>query len=153
MNVLENIYDLMGLVSAIPVGHEEVITIGNTSITLSKTEDTVNVEVKFTKDDECVCHESFNDTEIKWKVEMFKKNVNDLDHDVFLECLEELKENIPLKEFSDLLDQEHYTEEEAMRVDELIDNSTLIIHHVIQEWIEELVDDYEELTEMIERFK
>lgn len=159
MNRLENIYELMGLFSAIPVGTEEKIVINNTTITLSKTTDAVNVQVKFTKDneclcdDKCVCHEEFDDTIIKEKVAQYKENINALDHDVFLECLEELKENIPLKELSDLLDLEHYNEEEAMRVDELIDNSTLIIHHILQEWIEEIVDDYEELTDMIERFK
>lgn len=159
MNRLENIYELMGLFSAIPVGTEEKIVINNTTITLSKTTDAVNVQVKFTKDDkcpcgnECVCHEEFDDTNIRWKVEMFKKNVNDIDHEVFLECLEELKEEIDLKEFSDLLDLEHYNEEEAERVDDLIDISTLVIHEVIQNWMQDIVDDYEELAEMIEKFK
>lgn len=158
MNRLENIYELMGLFSAIPVGTEEKIVINNTTITLSKTTDAVNVQVKFTKENECpcvgecVCKEEYDDTEIKEKIAQFKDNVNALDHDVFLECLDELKENIPLNEFSNLLDQEHFDEEEAERVNDLIDDSTLIIHHVLQEWIEDIVDDYEELTEMIKKF-
>lgn len=150
MNRLESIYELMGLFSAIPVNTSEKITINDTTITLSKTEDSVNVKVTFEKDGvKCTI---FDDTEIRQKVKEYKDNVNALDRDLFLECLEEMKENIPLIEFDRLLSLDQYDEEQAERVSELIDTSTLIIHHILQEWLEELVDEYEVLTEMIEKF-
>lgn len=148
MNKLESIYDLMGLFSAIPVGTEEKITINDLTITLSKTTDSVKVKVE--KEDNL--GEDFDDTEIKNKVNKYKENVNSLDRTIFIDCLDEIKENIPLVEFDSLLNLEEYDEEQAERVSELIDESELIIHHVLQEYLEDIVDEYEELTKMIEKF-
>lgn len=146
MNKLENIYELMGLFSAIPVGTEEVITINDVTITLSKTEDSVNMKVE--KEEPVQ-----NFDEVLKKVEEYKNNVNALDRDLFIECLDEMKENIPLAEFDYLLNLEEYDEEQAERVSELIDESALIIHHILQEYLEEVLDEYEEITDMIEKFK
>ena len=150
MNKLESIYDLMGLFSAIPVGTEEKITINDLTITLSKTTDSVNLKVE--KEDEECESTAFNDRQIKEKVKEYKDNVNALDQDLFIECLEEMKKGIPLVEFDKLLSLESYNEEQAERVSDLIDDSSLIIHHVIQEYMEEVADEYEELVKMIEKF-
>lgn len=150
MNKLENIYELMGLFSAIPVGTEQKITINDLTVTLSKTSDSVNVKVEKDLEDP---EDIFDDTKTKQKVKEYKDNVNDLNRELFIECLEEMKESIPLFEFDNLLNLEEYNEEQANRVEELIDESTLIIHHILQEYMEELVDEYEEVADMIERFK
>lgn len=87
--------------------------------------------------------EKNTDPEIKNIVVSFKEKLEDLDDDLFIELFEDLKKEIDVNRFSELLDKDQYTIEEADEVKGLINQSVKIIHSKLQDMIENLVDVYD----------
>ena len=87
--------------------------------------------------------EKNTDPEIKNVVVSFKEKLEDLDDDLFIELFEDLKKEIDVNRFSELLDKDQYTIEEADEVKGLINQSVKIIHSKLQDMIENLVDVYD----------
>ena len=87
--------------------------------------------------------EKNTDPEIKNIVVSFKEKLEDLDDDLFIELFEDLKKEIDVNRFSELLDKDQYTIEEADEVKGLINQSVKIIHSKLQDMIENLVDAYD----------
>lgn len=87
--------------------------------------------------------EKNTDPEIKDIVISFKEKLEDLDDDLFIELFEDLKKEIDVNRFSELLDKDQYTIEEADEVKGLINQSVKIIHSKLQDMIENLVDAYD----------
>lgn len=141
MNILSNISELLGIFNTIPEGTNEKICIGDLSLTLSKEDGTIDIKVEAKQDN----HEgySFDDSKIKEKIAEYKENIDLLDDNTFLDILDEMREVIDIKELDDLLSMESFTEENASRVEELIDHSTLIVHKFLQNKIQDLMELYE----------
>lgn len=87
--------------------------------------------------------EKNTDPEIKNIVVSFKEKLENLDDDLFIELFEDLKKEIDVNRFSELLDKDQYTIEEADEVKGLINQSVKIIHSKLQDMIENLVDVYD----------
>lgn len=141
MDTLNNIYELLGIFNEIPEGADENICIDNISITLTKENGVVNVKVEMNKPKQC--NYKFDDSVIKEKIANYKESIDSLDDNTFLDILDEMREVIDIKEFDDLLSMESFTEENAARVEELIDHSTLIVHKFLQNKIQDLMELYE----------
>lgn len=142
MNTLGNIYELLGIFNTIPEGAEEKICINDLEIVLTKENGAIDIKIEL-KEDAQECTYTFDDSEIKEKIANYKENIDALDDNTFLDILEEMKEVIDIKEFDDLLSMESFTEENAARVEELIDHSTLIVHKFLQNKIQDLMELYE----------
>lgn len=84
--------------------------------------------------------EEFDDSEVKEVVKAYMKSLDALEDDVFLDVVEEMSSDIDLKEFDSLLKQESFTKDEANKVMELIDKSSDIISHNLQDRILELIN-------------
>lgn len=87
--------------------------------------------------------EKNTDPEIKDIVVSFKEKLEDLDDDLFIKLFEDFKKEIDVNRFSELLDKDQYTIEEADEVKGLINQSVKIIHSKLQDMIENLVDVYD----------
>ncbi len=87
--------------------------------------------------------EKNTDPEIKNIVVSFKEKLEDLDDDLFIKLFEDFKKEIDVNRFSELLDKDQYTIEEADEVKGLINQSVKIIHSKLQDMIENLVDVYD----------
>lgn len=132
MNTLGNIYELLGIFNTIPENTEEQICINDLAISLSKKDGVIDVKIEVNPMDE-----------IKEKIANYKENIEALDDNTFLDILDEMREVIDIKEFDELLELEEFTKEEAARVEELIEHSTLIIHKFLQNKIQDLMELYE----------
>lgn len=141
MNTLSNIYELLGIFNAIPEGANEKVCIDDLEITLTKEEGVIDVKVEINKPRQC--NYKFDDSAIKEKIASYKESIDSLDDNTFLDILDEMREVIDIKEFDDLLSMESFTEENAARVEELIDHSTLIVHKFLQNKIQDLMELYE----------
>lgn len=141
MNTLSNIYELLGIFNAIPEGADEKVCIDDLEITLTKEDGVVNVKIGMNKPGEC--NYTFDDSAIREKIANYKESIDALDDNTFLDILDEMREVIDIKEFDDLLSMESFTEENAARVEELIDHSTLIVHKFLQNKIQDLMELYE----------
>lgn len=140
MNTLSNIYELLGIFNAIPEGADEKVCIDDLEITLTKEDGVVNVRVEMNSPKRC--NYTFDDSVIKEKIANYKESIDSLDDNTFLEILDEMREVIDIKEFDELLSMESFTEENAARVEELIDHSTLIVHKFLQNKIQDLMELY-----------
>lgn len=87
--------------------------------------------------------EKNTDPEIKNIVVSFKEKLENLNDDLFIELFEDFKKEIDVNRFSELLDKDQYTIEEADEVKGLINQSVKIIHSKLQDMIENLVDVYD----------
>ena len=142
MNTLSNIYELLGIFNAIPEGTDEKISIGNLEIALTKKNGAIGVKIETNEDNKQEC-QTFDDSETKEKIANYKESIEALDDNTFLDILDEMREVIDIKEFDELLSMESFTEENAARVEELIDHSTLIVHKFLQNKIQDLMELYE----------
>lgn len=79
--------------------------------------------------------------EFKTRIEEYKDAINELDDCMFLECLEEAKEQIDIKRFDELLEKKELTEEEFKEVNEEID----LFIDIIRNHISNKIDDLNEL--------
>ncbi len=79
--------------------------------------------------------------ECKTRIEDYKDAINELDDCMFLECLEEAKEQIDIKRFDELLEKKKLTKEEFEEVNEEID----LFIDIIRNHISNRIDDLNEL--------
>lgn len=99
------------------------------------------MEYHVEKDDNSIKIEAHSS--VKELVKKYKDNIKDLDDDLFLEFVEQLREKVNLQEFNDLLDLEHFDKEQASKVEEMIEISDEIVRNLLQKQIEHLVELYE----------
>lgn len=128
----------------------EIANILNLSIP-NGTEESFEDDVKIIlgKDDDCLKIEistipkeaEFDET--KELVEEYKEAIKNLDDDLFLEIVEELKSKVDLTEFNELLNLEEYNSDEAKEVEEMINISSEIICSTLKKKIQNMVELYE----------
>lgn len=140
MNTLSNINELFEAFNVIPDGTNEKFCLNGLEITLYKKDGVIDVRVRTNEEEKL---KSFDDSKVKEKVNRYKEGIEEIDDNIFLDILEEMREVINITEFDDLLELESYTEENASRVEELIDHSTLIIRKYLQNKIQDLMELYE----------
>lgn len=121
------------LTSLIPDGTKQELEIDGVKYKFSKDGGDIKIEL----------NESFDDTSTKEIVTEYKENIKKLDDDLFVEVTEELSSKLNLKEFNELLDLESFNEEQANKVEEMIDVSSDIICLHIQHKIQDMVELYE----------
>lgn len=108
-----------------------------------------DVKIILGKDDDCLKIEistipkeaEFDET--KELVEEYKEAIKNLDDDLFLEIVEELKSKVDLTEFNELLNLEEYNSDEAKEVEEMINISSEIICSTLKKKIQNMVELYE----------
>lgn len=83
--------------------------------------------------------DTFDDSEIKHFIEDYKERFSELDDYIFdLIVKEAEKRGLNLSEMNQALEQEHYTEEEAINANNVITVMSDIIAHVIKREIDSL---------------
>lgn len=137
---IKQITDLLNLsVALLEDGMEQRIYVDNGTILVSKEDGKMYIAVE---------EDFIEDESVKETVKNYKEAMEALDGNTFLEVLEEMKEEIDIQEFDELLDLEEYNEEDAERVLELIEQSTEIVQEYLQNKIESLVDVFEKFGEI-----
>ncbi len=123
MNILNfmNIADFEPFVklfdSIIPDNINESFEIDGNKIHVSKKDGKLKVNIT----DDCkITSECFDDTNVKHNVALFKKNIDEIDDNLFVEIAEELENHIDLKEFDRLLDLESFNFDEASKVSSML---------------------------------
>lgn len=133
--------DLINIFSkAIPEGISEELELDGIKISLSKNDGKVQLRLESEQGTQCM---EFNDTSIKEVVNEFKQSIDELDDNVFLEVLEEIKDKVDIKRFDELLNLDNYNEELANEVEDLMDYTSQVICEKLQSKIQGLVDLYE----------
>ena len=121
------------LTSLIPDGTKQELEIDGAKYKFSK--DGKDIKIEMSK--------SFNDTSIKEVVARYKENIKKLDDDLFVEVTEKLSTKLNLKEFNELLELKSFDEEQANKVEEMIDISADIICLYLYHKIQDMVELYE----------
>lgn len=134
MEELENIIEVSNLLHElslkIPEGSEETFDVNGIKFTLKKEEGVIKL----------ISEESYNfdDSDIKDLIKEYKENIENLDDDLFLEVVEDISTKIDINKFNELLDLETFTEDEASKVEEMINISADVISshlkNKIQRW-------------------
>lgn len=139
MEELENIIEVSNLLHElslkIPEGSEETFDVNGIKFTLKKEEGVIKL----------ISEESYNfdDSDIKDLIKEYKENIENLDDDLFLEVVEDISTKIDINKFNELLDLETFTEDEASKVEEMINISADIISSHLKNKIQEMVELYE----------
>lgn len=97
-------------------------------------------EQLFVNGKEIVFEEEFDDSKIKDQVKKYKDIYDSIDDCLFMEIIDDISEDIDLKTFNELLDQESYTENEAQVVEQMINYSNNIIKNHVDHKIQNLTD-------------
>lgn len=121
---------------------ETTLTLGDYLISYKTNEDGVSLEIH-KKDESEEEFTGFDDSEIKEKITNYKECIEALSDDMFLDILDEMREVIDIKEMDELLELKTFTEENAARVEELIEHSTLIVQKYLQNKIQDCMELYE----------
>ncbi len=113
----------------------------NISITYSN----INGEEKLVVNGETLSEEKkFDDSVIKQRVDIFKKNIDILDSCTLTDACDKIADEIIcLKELDEMLNQEHYTEEEANELDSILNQ----ICNVIKDTISDKINTLNELKD------
>lgn len=120
--------ELIDLINAlVPEGTEKEINIDGNNVKISKKDGELEIEIVDNKIKECVSE--------------FKKNIEDLDDDLFIDCLEEFGNT---KELDDLLKKDSFKNDEADKIKNLISDFSKIVRSNLQEEIERLIHLYEQ---------
>lgn len=132
LNEISDSVDLINTLSLlIPEGTEETLDINGLAVKVSKKDGTIKILAE-TKDDK-----------VKELVKEYKANIEDLDDNLFISAMEDIEKEIDVKEFDKLLNQDHFTKEEAYKVTKMMETSASIIRHHLQEEITDLVELYD----------
>lgn len=89
--------------------------------------------------------ETFDDAEIKRIIKDYKNLIDDLDDCIFVDVIDEIREDIDIKELDKLLNQTSFTEIEAVVVKSNIDYINSIIKEKITAKMQELANVLEKL--------
>lgn len=134
------LFDLINIFNvAIPNGVEETLEVNGTKVFLNKKDGVINISV--TSDNEDTV-EKFDDSCIKDIIKEYKGRIEELDDCLFVDATEEMSKYFDVKRFDELLNQDTFTEEEAAKVSEMIDQSSQIICDHLEDKINELVNIY-----------
>ncbi len=133
-NELTNIINMFS--DAIPDNIEEKLELGDLKIFISKRDGKVEFNVESKK-------EEFDDSEIKETAKDFRESLKELDDQTFMEVVEEIKDNVDMKRFDELLNLESYNEESANEVMDLMNQVSEVICNKLQDKIQELVNLYD----------
>lgn len=131
MNEMNTIISMLS--DLIPDGTKKEVKIDGVTYKFNKDNGEIKIEVV----------EPFDDSEVKELVNNYKEKIKALDDNIFIEATEDFSSEISLKEFNELLDLEDFTEEQANRVQELIDISTKTIRLHLQHKIQSLIEFYD----------
>lgn len=134
---IEGLLEIANILNlSIPNGTEESFEDDDVKIILGKDDDCLKIEIStIPKEAE------FDET--KELVEEYKEAIKNLDDDLFLEIVEELKSKVDLTEFNELLNLEEYNSNEAKEVEEMINISSEIICSTLKKKIQSMVELYE----------
>ena len=134
---IEGLLEIANILNlSIPNGTEESFEDDDVKIILGKDDDCLKIEIStIPKEAE------FDET--KELVEEYKEAIKNLDDDLFLEIVEELKSKVDLTEFNELLNLEEYNSDEAKEVEEMINISSEIICSTLKKKIQNMVELYE----------
>ena len=121
---------------SVPNGTKEVLEDNDVKINLEKSDDCLKIEIN-----SIFKAEEFDET--KELVEEYKEAIKNLDDDLFLEIVEQLKCKVDLTEFNELLNLEEYNSDEAKEVEEMINISSEIICSTLTKKIQNMVELYE----------
>lgn len=127
---LEKLFQLFG--DLIPDKMDETYEVDGNKLHIVRDGDNISVSV------ETIEEEEFDDSEVIEFVKEFKENIKELDDQVFVECVEST--SLDLNRFNELLKLEHFTEDEAEEVLEMIDSFTELIMHNLTHKINKLVE-------------
>lgn len=133
LNEINDLFQILG--SVIPEGTNKEFELNGAKVTLVK--ENGDTTIKVIKD------EKFDDSEVVKVVNNFKDNVKLIDDCLFVEINEEAGEEIDIKEFDKLLNQEHFDKDSAIKVINMIDVFSEITRSHLQKEVERLVDLYE----------
>lgn len=125
---LINIFSL-----AIPEGTESSVEVDGRKVHLIKKDGEIKIEVEQST-------QSFDDSETKEAIKDYKDCIEELNDSLFIEALEQIKEEIDIKEFDELLKLEHFTEEQSEKVLEMINISSEVISSCIETKIQDLIE-------------
>lgn len=136
----DNLTDLFSIINTIvPEGTSKELKANEMKISLSKNNGVVNLKVEsITQNDEE--NKVFDDSLIKKRVENFKLNLDNLDNDVFLEVLEEIKNEYNIKKVDEFLNFKKYDEESSAEVSEIIDYISKVVCDKLKNKMEEIID-------------
>lgn len=134
---IEGLLEIANILNlSIPNGTEESFEDDDVKIILGKDDDCLKIEIStIPKEAE------FDET--KELVEEYKEAIKNLDDDLFLEIVEELKSKVDLTEFNELLNLEEYNSDEVKEVEEMINISSEIICSTLKKKIQNMVELYE----------
>ena len=134
---IEGLLEIANILNlSIPNGTEESFEDDDVKIILGKDDDCLKIEISTIPKEE-----EFDET--KELVEEYKEAIKNLDDDLFLEIVEELKSKVDLTEFNELLNLEEYNSDEAKEVEEMINISSEIICSTLKNKIQNMVELYE----------
>lgn len=108
----------------------------------------INIQYTYNNGEESLIingEEVTTDNEIKELVENYKQVVSRIDDCDFLNIVEKIGESIDIKTFDSLIDQEHFSEEDARIIEPMIK----YVNTIIKEYLENKIEDLKEILEMI----
>lgn len=142
MDELRNLNEISDIINnlslSIPEGTVQSFEADGLKYYLEKDNGSIKIELKAS-----LPEENFDDSSTKKIVAEYKKNIKALDDDLFLEIVDELSSKLDLKEFNSLLDLESFDEDQARKVEKMIDISTDVICLHLQHKIQNMVELYE----------
>lgn len=142
MNELRNLSEISDIINnlslSIPEGTVQSFEADGLKYYLEKDNDYIKIELKAS-----LPEKTFDDSSTKKIVAEYKESIKALDDDLFLEIVDELSSKLDLKEFNSLLDLESFDEDQARKVEEMIDISTDVICLHLQHKIQDMVELYE----------
>lgn len=142
MNELRNLSEISDIINnlslSIPEGTVQSFEADGLKYYLEKDNDYIKIELKAS-----LPEKTFDDSSTKKIVAEYKESIKALDDDLFLEIVDELSSKLDLKEFNSLLDLESFDEDQARKLEEMIDISTDVICLHLQHKIQDMVELYE----------
>lgn len=142
MNKLQEIESLFNLVDAfnkvLPEKTDESLEINGLKINLNKNGNEIKISIISNEE----LDEEFDDTKIKEIIKEHKDNIKELDDNLFIEIVKDIRSVLDIKKFDELLNKESFNEDEASEVGNMINLSSQIICKHLQNKINELVNIY-----------
>lgn len=127
LNTIANILEAL-----IPDGTDKNIEVDGIEYSITKKDGKIEINV----------NEKFDDTETKKQISQFKENIQSLDDCIFLKITEEYGKISDVKELDNLLNLEHFTQDEAEKVLSMIGDFSDLVKSCLQEEIKKLIKIY-----------
>lgn len=127
LNTIANILEAL-----IPDGTDKNIEVDGIEYSITKKDGKIEINV----------NEKFDDTETKKQISQFKENIQSLDDCIFLKITEEYGKIFDVKELDNLLNLEHFTQDEAEKVLSMIGDFSDLVKSCLQEEIKKLIKIY-----------